>query len=311
MVWSLLLTGCSDFKLGPDESTEEAPVWVAAEDAFVQAPLAKVDILFVIDNTASMQEEQPALSVLLPEWFAGLDDLDLSWQVGVVTTDMTVEDAGWLRGAPYVVTSRTPERDEVFAEMIGVGTQGLAAEAGFAAAIAALDLATDGPNRGFRRADAALQVVIVSDNDDQSGPWLAGDPVEVFLDRLAAESAETGAEAQLSAITGPPSQNCSSTGASAQKAPTLNDAVSATNGVFVNICAIDLEPFSASLGALAVPGQAEFDLTSTPVPDSVRVQTDGEDAEGWSLRTPATIVFDTPPAAGTEITVRYLVEVAQ
>ena len=74
-------------------------------------------------------------------------------------------------------------------EAARVGTSGAPPESGLAAAWLALtEPNISGSNRGFRRPDALLHIVFVSDNDDQSDEVLGEDPVGTFQDFLSGEA---------------------------------------------------------------------------------------------------------------------------
>ena len=102
----ILLGGCDvEFGLDPIETGQEPQQETSRTETFVQQPLPKVDVLFVVDRTASMAQEHAALASAADV----LDDLlaaaGVSWHVGVVGTDMADEEAGWLLGQPWVFTS--------------------------------------------------------------------------------------------------------------------------------------------------------------------------------------------------------------
>ena len=65
-----------------------------------------------------------------------------------------------------------------------------------------------GVNVGFRRPDAALHVVFISDGDDESGDVLGDHPVDAFLGLLAAEESRTGRAARASAVVGDVPDGC-------------------------------------------------------------------------------------------------------
>ena len=58
----LALSSCIEFGIDPIDPDEAPNQLVAVTDEFVQTPLPAVDILFVVDDTASMAQEQAALS---------------------------------------------------------------------------------------------------------------------------------------------------------------------------------------------------------------------------------------------------------
>lgn len=277
--------------------------------SFVQGPLPKVDLLLVIDDTASMAQEQAALADHFAALLADLDALDIAWQLGVVTTEMGGPEAGWLRGSPYVLTPATPDRDAAFASMVQVGTAGPGPEAGLAAAATAIDLAgPGGPNAGFRRPDALLHVVFVSDTDDQSADWLGGDPAATFLGLLTDEGRRTGLPARASALVGPLPSGCTSATGSAQPAVAYDQVVEGSGGVVVSICSADFVPVVQSLSEASVVWSTRFALANPPVDGSVEVRVDGDRVDGWSLDPdgPA-ILFDAAPSPEARIEVTYLV----
>ncbi len=143
-------------------------------DRFVQEPTSAVDVLFVIDDSASMRDDQAALARELPRFVQVLDDRGVDYHVGVTTTD-TEEEAtrGRLRsaGSTRFVTPELPDPVGSLTEMIQVGTEGTGTERGLFAAWLVLEANRNRPeNQGFARPDASLSTVVVSDEDDESDP---------------------------------------------------------------------------------------------------------------------------------------------
>jgi hypothetical protein len=313
LVWLLLATGCDfEFRLDPQDSGD-APVRVVVEDTFVQAPEPAVDLLFVVDDTASMAQEQEALGDAAAALVDALGDAGLAWQAAVVSTDMSGSDAGWLRGDPFVLTPGLPDVESLFALAFAVGVDGAAPEAGLAAAVEAVALAeAGGPNAGFRRPDAALHVVFVSDDDDASDEWLGLDPVSSFVEAMGGQD-RAGLPARASAVVGPVPDGCTTANGTAQAGARYKSVVERTGGTFQSICEADFAPLLAALADVAPAYPTRFDLSQDPKDDDVGVAVDGARlTEGWTLdRTdgPA-VIFDVAPAAGAEIVVTYVVEVA-
>lgn len=304
------LIGCIEIGLDPIDDTDPPVDLVAVTESFVQEPLPGVDVLFVVDDTASMAQEQAALAAEFGALAAMLDGLEVSWHAGVVTTDMSGADAGWLVGSPYVLTSATEEVTARFAEIVQVGTRGAAPEAGLAAALRALSLSgVNGPNAAFRRPDAALHVVFVSDADDGSDVWLGEDPVGTFLTALDDEAARTGLPAVASAIVGDVPLGCVSGRAVATAAYRYHAAVERSGGAAVSICDTSFEPILSAIGDVTVVWRTRFPLARAPLDGTVRVNVNDAPAEDWSLDLePPAVVFATPPPASSWITVRYVVE---
>ena len=67
-------------------------------------PCRGVDLLFVVDDTASMAQEQAALAADFESLANQLDAAQVAWQVGAVTTSMDGADAGLLQGSPWILT---------------------------------------------------------------------------------------------------------------------------------------------------------------------------------------------------------------
>ena len=129
-------------------------------DTFMQEEISKADILFVIDNSCSMGEEQESLAAEAEDFIDTLVSKGTDFQISIITTDSWVD----------VVSLITPlSADPVgeFAAGVMVGTGGSAFEKGQEYAMQALDLGSLSKSR-YGREDAALSVVVVSDEDDQS-----------------------------------------------------------------------------------------------------------------------------------------------
>lgn len=151
----------------------------------------KMDILFVIDNSASMREEQDNLATNFPRFIDVLNtfkDGAIDYRVGVVATGGKQEGTGFL-GVNTIHHSATgallqpsdcgmsnpwlqrgdDDLDNKFACLAQVGTKG----SNFEMPMRAINLATtervsDGTNVDFFREDALLAVVILTDENDCS-----------------------------------------------------------------------------------------------------------------------------------------------
>lgn len=169
----------------PERCTAEAPL-VAPQ---------KTDILFVIDNSGSMAEEQEGVAKELP---AFIDELKKGggvghdFQVGVITTAVYQNanfgfgldyreyptQSGILQAVPgtdeRILRSEDPALVEKFAQLVKQGTTGSGQETPFEAVrlAVATELANkplaEGGNQGFLRDGARLLVVMVTDEDDCS-----------------------------------------------------------------------------------------------------------------------------------------------
>lgn len=154
-------------------------------DEWQQSPTDQVDILWVVDNSNSMQLEQSLLGAGFASFAQELENTNTNFHLGVITTDFDYDDPD--RGkliseanCPPVIDKDTtcPNPDNpsetwdyvnVFINRAQVGLNGSGKEKGLEAAEYALKPAmATGPNAGFLRDEANLLVIIVSDEDDCS-----------------------------------------------------------------------------------------------------------------------------------------------
>ena len=147
LVLATLLSACSDWVIEPigadrDRSVPPPPVNPVQLDRVVQVPEPAVDVLFVVDNSCSMEEEQNALAQNFPAFMSFFEGSGLDWHIGVVSTDMwDPNHSGKLRqisGFNYIDSS-TPNPYQVFSQMAVMGTGGDSEEQGRAAAYTALE----------------------------------------------------------------------------------------------------------------------------------------------------------------------------
>jgi len=262
-------------------------------DEFIQEEQLELDILFVIDNSCSMSEEQSELAYNSDLFIAPLSTSGADFHIGTITTDSTS-----LRGP--VLTSTTPDLITEFQNQIVAGTAGSATERGLLMAADSLQPGADaGPGRPFFRDTANLVIVIVSDEDD-SGTGVVADHV---ADMMSVKDLTT-TTFSLHAVAGLyPSSVCAS--ASAR----YDEAVFLGGGQFFDICTSDWGYQVEQIAEDSLSSVLFYPLTGDPVVDSIEVFVDGIPVLiGWSYNyTDNSVVFDTAsvPAVGSVITVEY------
>ena len=253
-------------------ATTDGPV----TDTFRQLEGPKVDILWVIDNSCSMYDEQARLVDNLTQFVAYADSLNADYQMGVIVTDSRSPEAGKLQFCyphPRIVKSDYPRRDEAFRCLFEVGVTGSYIEAGLGAAMKALQRAqrTDddpirNPNIGFLRDDASLAVVTMSDEDDQS---LESDDLLVDFFRTVNGNNRT----TVHAIAGPVAETCQTRQAMAgYRYFWMTEQM---GGLFQNICLEDWQPVLRNLGLNVFVPIEEWELSQSADPTSVTVSVDG------------------------------------
>jgi len=121
----------------------------------------KADVLFVIDNSCSMAEEQADLSANVTKFARALEGSDVDFQIGVITTDSAA-----LRGP--IVTPATPDIVGELQAQLTAGTSGNPYETGMEMAFQATGGGA-GPfgafswDTGVLREDSFLTLVFVTD----------------------------------------------------------------------------------------------------------------------------------------------------
>ncbi len=295
--------GCADWSLFKQGSSVVEPVEVV--EVFEQAPLPQVDVLWVIDDTASMDDELAALSDAFGAFIDGLEALDLSWQTGVITADGTGDAAGVLQGNPWVIHPDLDDPASAFRTAVDVGADGSGTESGLGAAWLALSSPlVDDDNRGFRRDGASLHVVVVSDSDDESAHILGDDPAGAFLDFLDDQALEHGTDAVLSAVVGPVPDGCGS----AQPAQVYTQVAELSGGAVASICEADFSAVTAAIAEASISWPQSFLLQAEPAEGTLSARIDGNRMADDRFEVDAEarrITFDTPPPPGAIIEVTY------
>ncbi len=167
-----------------------------------------------------------------------------------------------------------------------------------------------GPNWGFLRDDARLELVFVSDEPDQSPAEL-----ELYVDffkSLKPPSDEDRIHAHAIVGTdGNAAALCSGPGGSAQPGTGYVSVVSELGGVLASICEADFGPALQRIGAIAFAPQRRFFLSRPARERSVRVNVRGGPCYGgWSFDPRGnSVIFDLEhscmPRAGDTLEIRY------
>lgn len=294
LLW--LLASCSDYGL-KDRDSEVLPK-VTVTEQFFQEALPNIDILFVIDGTGSMAEEQANLGTASTVFIERLQTLGLRFQIGVISSDLL--DAGALQGRPWIITATANAPVAALTEALQVGTDHLSPSAGFEAALLALS-ADNYANIGFRRSDAALHVIFVSDADDES----ASDQETVFIDWMQSEAQRTGHTVRASALAGDLPSGCAGAGGQALPGHRYAAVVDALGGQFLSICTSDFSTLATVMGEEGVEWQRIFHLQALPDARSVVVEVNGVRSTDWVLQG-QDVVFDLPPPPAAELRVQYV-----
>jgi hypothetical protein len=241
----------------------------------------KIDLVFVIDDSDSMSQEQDNLAENFPHFISVLDAFEtpkgepIDYRVAITTTGRDlrlipnnetqpgmngalVERASCGMARPWIERGDA-NRARAFACAAEVGTDGPTVEMPLLmAAWAVTDRVADGKNAGFLRPDALLATVILTDENDcsQTGPDVPITDVGLCNEQRPSVVTTTSIASSFdrvaggrgkwagAAIAGPGPGICQSQFGRAAEATRVKRFVSeaGANGVFRSICDGDLAP---------------------------------------------------------------------
>jgi hypothetical protein len=281
-----LLLGCSNQQFNRAMNSDE----------FQQAPSNQVDILWVIDNSVSMLNEQKSVAAGADDFISHIEDTDIDFHLGVINTDVdfTNPNAGVLLGTPNVLTKDTPNYADAFRSYVMQGNTGSDQEKGLQAALMALSspMAVT-VNDGFMREGAMTSIIVLSDENDCSDLGaLGGDstgeecytraselaPVTDLVRSLAA--LKPNDPLVLSGIVGPEIvDDCEATVPGRR----YYTAIEILGGVQADICSTDYSAIMSSLGEIASGILTIFQLTKAAVEDTIEVTVTPEGGEAATV----------------------------
>ncbi|ADO71134.1 choice-of-anchor D domain-containing protein [Stigmatella aurantiaca] len=325
------------FELGPDAvytaSLLGGGVKKAEQtDHFIQESEAKVDVLFVVDNSGSMMEEQQSLGSNFAAFLSSANAAGVDYHIGVTTTGLEASPGGWSActggaeggengrlfpvdgSSPRIITPITPNAPAVFARNTQVGVchwseQGL--EAAYRALSQPLLHSEDDPrtappadgNGGFLREEARLALIFLTDEEDFSTQ-----SVSFYETYFRALKDNDPSKLSISAIAGPANlSTCPTASSSGNRYIQLAEA---TGGVVESICTPNWAQSLKKLSSNAFGPNRSFPLSEEPEdPAQITVTVDGVPVtSGWQYNPDTrTLVFDaeTAPLPGAWVEVTY------
>lgn len=271
--------------------TEEVEVWV---DSFVQVRAVDgVDILWVIDTSGSMNSYQTQLLAGIEHMMAALPAT--GWRLVMIPTDP--EEAADEQQFPLVPGDTILDAEDMYT-LMNKGPD----EKGFDAVNAYMELNPYAAT--WMRSDAALLVVFVSDEDDQS------DILPTAADFISWYSGRRFGNVYLASIVmhDEAESVCESMTPGSQTGEAYMEATSMVFGTVVDICAEDWTPGVTDATAQIEPYEL-IALTQIPVPETIRVFIDGSPNWDWTYDQPSnTVHFTVVPAGGALVEIGYVIQ---
>lgn len=275
-------------------------------EVFQQPIPKKVDILWVVDNSGSMQEEQANLGRNFTSFITKLQEREIDFQLAVTSTDVCGEtpDAkcpGWVflgsyhhpgysalagefSGDANTSILRTGDTDLAgkFMQNVSLGIIGSGAEHGLTAAMNAMQLSgnADSRNHGFLRDDALLSVIVVSDEEDngvklkQQGYSNYSYTEDDFISFVKGHKQQ--GDFSVNAIVGTLDPKTGSICRSGDGAPVeagqqYINAAEKTGGLTASICDGDFANALDAIGGDVVGQASQLTLAAKPFPFTLRV----------------------------------------
>ena len=234
-----------------------------------------VDILFVVDDSGSMNQFQQILSKNSEEFVATIFNTRfIDYHIGVTTSTSTANSSsrGWGgrlvndRGFSFVERD-TPEGQEVLADYLRVGTNGAIREIFFEVIDSAFSPALRATaNKDFFREDAHLLIFFVTDTDDQGvhqAPYIFD-----LLKNL--KKGQTDKISMVGALLTHNIQSCRRPGGEYEPAK-LSELVGLFKGKIFNLCANDYGEPMALVAEEILRRTSTIQLTQIPVLETLKL----------------------------------------
>jgi hypothetical protein len=309
------LAGCLTTEvvpLGEEVDGKGQPVGGSVHtDTFIQGETkgGYADLLFVVDNSGSMYEEQALLAQSFSTFINWIIGENVDFHIAVTTTDMMeTGEQGAFVGNPKILRPETPDLVAAFQNNVNVGDLGSWEEKGLDAARAALsEPNTAAENAGFLRDNANLYLVFVTDEEEQSA-----DSIHDFIDFFGQLKGDPD-RVHYTAIAGPVPTGCQSLNGYADASLRYDELITTTGGLFGSICQEDFGVTLQELAFEVIAAASEYHLTKLPIPSTIEVFVEGAavPATDWvyhSATNSVEIMEPSIPNGGDTITITYEVE---
>lgn len=264
----------------------------------------KLDIVWIIDNSGSMGDEQTSLGLNFSAFIDDFITKNVDFKMGITTTDVSTADrkGRMVPGSDTKLTSAKAKQDEAqfkadFRNLVRVGTNGSGNEKGLEASEGFMHKHAN----NFLRQDAYLAVVIISDEEDQSP-----DSVAAYTDYLKLFKNDDGL-LKVYSIVDVNNINCCQSGVTTGS-ERYKAASKSTAGVVGDI-RDDFHSVLADMGESIINVLDSFALSDEPVDGSLKVYVNGVESQNYTYDAASrSIRFnqDALPPVGAEITVYYV-----
>jgi len=299
----------------------------------------QVDFLLVVDDSNSMLADQKKLAAKLSTFVSSLENSQIDWQMCMTSTRGVASSNGEVWGAPlnwldyspapgvpsHVLTKGTPDLHNIFVDTmnaVGVGNANSGDERGIKAAYHSFASAN---SSGCYRKDAAVSVILISDEDEASvggditrlksvelpssfKPLVAEDMPVVLLGQSKAIFGQNVRFTFNSIILKPGDTACEASQdqeTSPSHAGTMYAHMSAlTGGGVASICDADYTDSLNTFKDKIINSLSQLKLTCVPDVRTVKVKINGVEVSNYSL-VGSVLNFKSALIEGTKIDLYY------
>lgn len=237
-------------------------------ETHIQEEIPVLDILWVVDDSGSMNRFQTSLSLNVGLFIQAFTATGADYRMAVITTTHSM--------IGIIIDNATPNAETIIANEVVVGLGGSGNEYGLQKSQEALsDPNSAGPGGAFFRNDATLVVIYVSDEPDHSPSWT---PFVTFFNSL-----KPGGKFMPYAVIGDPPGGCSNLHGygAAQYGSGYWDLVNYYGGDWYSICSTD---WGVQLESMAnqMAGRSFYELGERdPIIDTIVVSVNGQIVTDW------------------------------
>lgn len=254
------------------------------------------DIMFVVDQSCSMDDDQDRLAANFSYFIQNLNSYTEDWQV------IVGNDSGGCNNAGAILRPTTTNYETRFQDAVRKGTDPYIDDPEKLLITADYGVNNTDPgqcNEGFMRDDAMLHVILVSDEREQSNNWKGHT-------RSIVDKKGDIKRTKISAIAGPLPSGCNGNEAGTG----YWEATEYTGGLFLSICETDWTAYMEDLARASAVIPDSFELANNPWEPSLEVYINGEliDPAYWTWdESGNTVIFQEghKPEAGDIITITY------
>lgn len=291
---------------GTSGSSTGGVVYVPASETFHQSAeeTKKLDIVWIIDNSGSMSDEQTALGSNFSAFINEFIDKNVDFKMAITTTDTSSSSkkGAMVYGSDTKLTSAKAQANPTqfkkdFQNLVKVGTSGSGSEQGLAASEGFMQKYSS----SWVRSDAYLAVVVISDEEDQSSKSVAS-----YTNYLKSFKGTEGL-VKVYSVVDVNNTNCCQNGI-ATGSERYKEASNKTAGLIADI-RDDFHNVLTDMGDSIINLLDSFALAGKPVAGSLKVYVNGVLATNYTYDDAThSIKFhqNSLPPVGAEIKVTYL-----